>query len=336
MNADIGAGVAGVVLLAVSAAWIVVLGRLGSGDSILAFEPRRRAPWGIGAVILSFLLLVVGQAAAPNMFGPQGDEAPSVNQTIDLLAALGIATLAVTVVSALAIGVAHGAKSHDLGLSLKHIGRDIVIGVVAFLILGPLAFAIQAFFVYQLGIESHHPLIELVKADPTNELFTMVTAVAVLVAPMSEEYFFRVLFQGWIEKHFLFGDPWQGSSDVGESDKVANAWSADPNESGEQRSPYHNFVPLSEATDERPADEETEEPSGGFAPTFVPILCSATLFAAMHWSHGPDAVALFVLAVGLGYLYQRTHRWLPCVVTHLCLNGTTMVMLWTGMQQLAK
>jgi membrane protease YdiL (CAAX protease family) len=40
----------------------------------------------------------------------------------------------------------------------------------------------------------------------------------------------------------------------------------------------------------------------------------------MHASHGPDPVPLFVLALGLGYLYQRTHRLLPCVVVHLLLN----------------
>ena len=84
------------------------------------------------------------------------------------------------------------------------------------------------------------------------------------------------------------------------------------------------------------ADDEVSDIRGGFAAAFVPILCSAALFAVMHYSHGPDPVALFVLALGLGYVYQRTHRWLPCVVTHFCLNATTMAMLWFGMQQLAE
>ena len=66
----------------------------------------------------------------------------------------------------------------------------------------------------------------------------------------------------------------------------------------------------------------------------APIVISAAVFALMHWSHGPDPAALFVLALGLGYLYQRTHRWLPSVVTHACLNGTTMLLLWFGLDEL--
>ena len=51
---------------------------------------------------------------------------------------------------------------------------------------------------------------------------------------------------------------------------------------------------------------------------------SATLFAALHASHGPDPIPLFMLAVGLGYLYQRTHRILPCVTVHFLLNSVTL------------
>jgi membrane protease YdiL (CAAX protease family) len=57
------------------------------------------------------------------------------------------------------------------------------------------------------------------------------------------------------------------------------------------------------------------------------VLLSAALFAGLHWSHGPDPIPLFVLAVGLGYLYQQTHRFLPCVVVHFLLNGCTMAIL---------
>ena len=58
-----------------------------------------------------------------------------------------------------------------------------------------------------------------------------------------------------------------------------------------------------------------------------PVLLSAALFAGLHWSHGPDPIPLFVLAVGLGYLYQRTHRILPCIIVHLLLNSCTMAIL---------
>jgi membrane protease YdiL (CAAX protease family) len=335
VNADILSPVAGVVVAAIAVPWFIAIGRIHAGKPLLAFESRRHVPWGIVAVILSFLLLLVGQAAAADIFGPQADAAPSVDQTIDFLTATGAATLAATLLSALVIMILCGATWPDLGLSLNHIGRDIAIGVGAFLILGPLAFGIQAFFVYQLEIESHHPLIELVKADPTNELFTIVAAVAVLVAPMAEEYFFRVLFQGWLERHFLLGRS-RKDSEVDEFDGVQQAVPVEVSENEDQPYAYRKFMPLSEENAQLDPEYDISASGGGFAPTLVPILCSAAFFAVMHWSHGPDPAALFVLAIGLGYVYQRTHRWLPCVITHLCLNATTMLMLWVGMKQLAE
>lgn len=58
-----------------------------------------------------------------------------------------------------------------------------------------------------------------------------------------------------------------------------------------------------------------------------PILISSFVFAAVHFSAGPAPVALFFLALVLGYLYQRTHRILPSIVTHAAFNATSMVML---------
>ena len=62
------------------------------------------------------------------------------------------------------------------------------------------------------------------------------------------------------------------------------------------------------------------------AAAVLPIVASAALFAAVHsW---PDAISLFLLALALGWLYQRTHRLMPSVVLHLCLNATSMALLW--------
>jgi membrane protease YdiL (CAAX protease family) len=38
----------------------------------------------------------------------------------------------------------------------------------------------------------------------------------------------------------------------------------------------------------------------------------------------PDPIPLFVLALGLGYLYRQTHRILPCIVVHLLLNACSL------------
>jgi membrane protease YdiL (CAAX protease family) len=59
-----------------------------------------------------------------------------------------------------------------------------------------------------------------------------------------------------------------------------------------------------------------------------PVVVSAAVFALMHYSHGPDPIPLFLLAVGLGYLYRQTHRLLPSVTVHFLLNGMSMALLW--------
>jgi membrane protease YdiL (CAAX protease family) len=61
----------------------------------------------------------------------------------------------------------------------------------------------------------------------------------------------------------------------------------------------------------------------------LPIFASSALFASMH--QGYARVALFVLALFLGYLYQQTHRIFPSMILHGCFNGLTMLGLWLAM-----
>jgi membrane protease YdiL (CAAX protease family) len=61
--------------------------------------------------------------------------------------------------------------------------------------------------------------------------------------------------------------------------------------------------------------------------TWLPILVSSFLFSVAHATSGPDPVALFVLAIVLGYVYQRTHHIVPCIVAHALFNATSMIAL---------
>jgi membrane protease YdiL (CAAX protease family) len=44
----------------------------------------------------------------------------------------------------------------------------------------------------------------------------------------------------------------------------------------------------------------------------------------------PDPIALFFFALVLGLLYYRTHRILPSIVLHMMLNGTSLTIAWLG------
>jgi membrane protease YdiL (CAAX protease family) len=323
---DVSAMVVMTVLFLVAYAWISLFTKVLRRNEILAFEPRRETPWGLIAVVLSFLLLIGVQIAIGLAFGMTPDAAPTVEQTDALLTWTAVAICVATLISIGLIHLSARAGREDFGISLEHAPRDSFIGAYAFVILAPITFAIQYVFVYVFGIESHHPLIELLKEDSTGKLFGIVTLLAVVVAPISEEYFFRVLLQGWLERIFLFRttcDSEVTHSTLSEAEPLGNNEMADS----------HGFMPEHESSTEMsPSSNRCLERS--FVASAIPIVISAAVFALMHWSHGPDPAALFVLAIGLGILYQRTHRWLPCVVTHACLNGTTMLLLWFGLDEM--
>ena len=60
----------------------------------------------------------------------------------------------------------------------------------------------------------------------------------------------------------------------------------------------------------------------------VPIVISSFLFGMAHLGHGPDPIPLFVLALILGYVYQRTHRIVPCIVLHMLFNAFSLTLVW--------
>src|SRR5207247_1405255 len=72
-----------------------------------------------------------------------------------------------------------------------------------------------------------------------------------------------------------------------------------------------------------------------FPPSFwkqwLPIFLSSIIFALMHISHGLAWIPLTLLAFGLGYIYQRTHRILPSITVHFCLNALSMAAFWVQM-----
>ena len=61
-----------------------------------------------------------------------------------------------------------------------------------------------------------------------------------------------------------------------------------------------------------------------------PIVVSAGAFALVHIGQGPAPIPLFAFGLMLGFLYQRTHRLAPCVVAHMALNATSLLVVWAA------
>jgi len=61
-------------------------------------------------------------------------------------------------------------------------------------------------------------------------------------------------------------------------------------------------------------------------PAWPTIAVTSVAFAMLHpvWS---DRAAVFVLAVAMGYLRERTASLVPCIAMHCSLNGLTLLRL---------
>jgi membrane protease YdiL (CAAX protease family) len=67
---------------------------------------------------------------------------------------------------------------------------------------------------------------------------------------------------------------------------------------------------------------------GGGIPRWIAICGTSIVFAAMHWdSADPNAViALFVLSLGLGWVYEKTGRLTAPIVMHMLFNAGNFAM----------
>ncbi len=294
------------------AGWWVAVRRWRAGESVVPGEPSALARWGLVDFLLAFLMLfgatvVVIPVLLNVLFAvPQTasfeEQTPSNRALLLLGSACG--SLATALLSMTLIRRFHNCRWRDLGWLPEKFWSDVKLGAIAFVMLAPVVYGLQIILVR--FFESKHPLIELLKEQADVPFYLVSGFSAVLVAPLVEEYLFRVLLQGWLEKLAVFrGDAVELILGVS------------------HRRP-HDAVNGDTATlSGESKDKPTIDMVDGRAPVW-PVFASSLLFALMHYSHGPDWIPLMVLALGLGYLYRQTHRIMPCIAVHFLLNACSL------------
>jgi membrane protease YdiL (CAAX protease family) len=291
-------------LLAAAGAWIYLFVRWLKYGSVLPYAPRRAVPWGVWATALAALHVAARIAASPEGLADGPENGTSLALNLALGASLQLVFIALVV---LAVALVTNATPEDLGLpiSVSQAGRDVAIGVLACLAALPPVAAVRGLVMYLLGEPELHPLVQDVQQHPSALVFGLAFLSAVAVAPIYEEVVFRLLLQGWLEK--------------GEDALLG----------------WRDTTPLT--SEAAPRDEEVStEPSGGppvegatkMPHGALPILVSSVFFAWAHLGHSTDPFPLFVLALFLGFVYQRTHRILPCIVAHAMFNLISMFFFW--------
>ena len=289
-----------VMVLACMFTWGIAVSRVRGGNELVRWSDRRPVPWGLVDVIAGFILLGMFEIAALQFLElPSGrlqDLSPDLQFRALLVQATARVGAAATMVLVLII---RHAKNYDVGFVAKEAWGDVRLGVTAFAMVFPpvylLLYGLSQFFP-----DADHPIIVAVQMSPSIKLFGAACVTAVIAAPLVEELYFRMVFQGWLENFSL-----QRTENL----FIGSSVDWEPREAG--------------WTETRVSRVEDR-------PRLWPVFVSAALFAALHLQPdkaSPDPIVLFFFAIAQGFIYQRTHRILPCIVMHVLLNAVGMIVL---------
>ncbi|MBX6313396.1 MAG: CPBP family intramembrane metalloprotease [Isosphaeraceae bacterium] len=315
----------------IAAAWVWAFRRLRRGQPLLPQAPLIIVPWGPRTVVAVLLLRLGLEMVLVPQFMPQ--ERPkgfqlSPFQQLLLVAEINAGLL--LLVPPL-LRITSGARLRDLGLTRADLGRNLLRGFVTCLLLLPVVYPIM-FAVSLIWKPQGHPLAEMVRDDPSGRVALLAVVSGVFLAPATEELLFRAILQGWLTR--LFHWP------RGREPATARDIPTPP-----------EVVPLSEPpppADYAPTDgsvwvapkaplgtpEGAGSPLAGGPldprPSMIPNLLTSLLFAAVHFAQWPAPIPLFLLALGLGYLYQRTGSLVAPIAMHASFNGISTAALFLG------
>lgn len=346
--------------------WVAAFKQMQAGEPMVPTEYVDNVNWGLAD--LGVIVLIVGFVAGVGVqlvasaIGIQNATLTEMMRPEDqgrVFMIFGTATLLATLLSLGWIWLRYGKpgvfNTGSFGVDLELGCRWFVMLVVPVLLL---QLMLTTFF------PSAHPLVEMLKATKNMSLLWVAAYAAMIAAPIFEEVFFRLFLQGWLEK--LQVTMWRTKAGIGtkaDSDAVilggpssasliaeanqnpfrsppgnGTAAHAIPEPKSESAQQFDADLADSDNPYEAPGDDQADDDVDVIEVEdrpvlWVPILVSSGLFALAHLQHGPDWIPLFFLALGLGYLYQRTRRIQPCIIVHMLVNGLGILQLWSAVRQ---
>jgi len=286
-------------------AWLWIANRyFKTGLQPVSPQPRTEPFWTLAEFFLMFGLLLVCTAAAASTaqkyWGPpresttlaiEAEATASAPQSVEALTAVAVAMAIANIVVLICMLVQMGlTQRHFLSRSgLLPTVADIRLGVVASLFILPpvlwLATLLEKLVPYE------HSVFNTIKSNPVPSVFWAMALSAVAVAPIFEEFMFRMLLQGGGERVIRRSQLLSGRESLSD-DEIASL--------------------------EQISAEEVASWS------WWPVLISSLTFSMLHFGQGAAPIALFFFSLALGYIYRQTGRLWPCIIVHLILNTLSL------------
>jgi membrane protease YdiL (CAAX protease family) len=293
----------------VAAAMLVLLWRRGAlAAATIAETPPRKVGFGIMDLLLAIMVyFFAGMVAQMTLMalGLIHDSDVPIHEWPAM--ALGKFIIVSTAVSLLIIALfaalwplARGDDPRDLGLlpNVSRLPRHAVIVFVAFVTLMPVYLTINITTVIiseSFGValpDAGHELLAVIVASDDRAAVALLIFAAVILAPLVEELFFRVIVQTCMVNAVTMIFTRRRSPDVEAAAIV---------------------------------DEPVIAPG---ILRWVAIAVTANLFTLVHlgivpWQTMPS---LFIVGVTLGYVYERTGNLWPCIALHALFNITNVAL----------
>src|SRR5271166_4381563 len=216
-----------------------------------------------------------------------------------------------------------GAGLADLGLHRQEWPRQMGIGVRAAMLMTPPVCAIQ-FLTVQIWHSQAHPVEQMVLEKLTVGVAILAVLSTMVLAPLIEELLFRGIFQRWLGR-LVEGRPLPTTT-IPEKGRF-----------GPLEPENESFFLNSKAapTESTPIDPGSEILASGHQPaeqpssrsSSLPILLTSFFFAAMHLPQWPAPIAILLLSMALGTVYQRTGSLLAAITMHATFNGVNTLLL---------
>ncbi len=220
-----------------------------------------------------------------------------------------------------------GVHLEQIGLTFRRLGWNCLWGAAGWLILTPICFVVNYGVILLYGQEAaanvqDHPFVQMAQHGLTPLEWFLLLFTATVSAPVMEEVVFRGGLQAWLEER-----PWAPHVAMGlafltaaatKGGDVCHAWPQGGLQLLLHLTPILFVLGLS----------IVYLAVWRFSRTGAAVFAASALFAAVHSFAWPSPVALFLLALGLGWLAHRTRSLAGPIVLHSLFNAVSCVLLF--------